>query len=221
MIPLGTAAETREIVERDQFSTFEGGSAFFHQKVHWLFGLGDECVSCAMATGYSPDDPIFMLLHSYTAYLRAVWGACHGYDQLLGSDLDGHHEAYQPECAEGFFDGECGVIELDDVYQFGEMPHYSWSITSMMSVTPRSMWNFADWNVKYDLGDFPDRAGLYESTVCNADGIKNSKWLTQVVDDDTASAPSQVSPHRNLLMLRVQRLRVLILLLLRFLNNHN
>ena len=119
---LGTAAETREIIERDQFSTFEGGSAFFHQKVHWLFGLGDECVSCAMATGYSPDDPIFMLLHSYTAYLRAVWGACHGYDKLLGRDLDGHEEAYKAECAEGFFDGDCGVVELDDIYDFGEMP---------------------------------------------------------------------------------------------------
>lgn len=75
-----------------------------------------------MATGYSPDDPIFMLLHSYTAYLRAVWGACHGYDKLLGRDLDGHDEAYKAECAEGFFDGDCGVVELDDIYDFGEMP---------------------------------------------------------------------------------------------------
>jgi len=154
-------------------------------------------VSCAMATGYSPDDPIFMLLHSYTAYLRAVWGACHGYDKLLGRDLDGHDEAYKAECAEGFFDGDCGVVELDDIYDFGEMPHYSWSITSMMSVTPRSMWNFADWNVVYDVGDFPDRAGLYESSVCDADNIRNSKWLTRVVDDVAASSASSADGMAN------------------------
>merc|ERR1712130_1057669 len=57
-----------------------------------------------------------------------------------------------------------------------------------MSVTPRSMWNFADWNAVYDLGDFPDRAGLYESSVCDADNIRNSKWLTLVVDDDVAAS---------------------------------
>merc|ERR1712113_1376239 len=45
----------------------------------------------------------------------------------------------------------------------------------------------------YDLGDFPDRAGLYESTVCDADNIRNSKWLTQVVDDNIASSPSSAS----------------------------
>ena len=58
---------------------FLGGVLIEHQRVHWLFGQeNDNCVSCHMATGYSPDDPIFMLLHSFVAYLRAIWAGCHG-----------------------------------------------------------------------------------------------------------------------------------------------
>ena len=153
------------------------GIAFHHQKVHWLFGIGDECVSCAMATGYSPDDPIFMLLHSFTAYLRAVWASCHGYDTLSGDELDDHPEAYDPRCAEGYPD--CGVIELDDVYQFSdEMINQKWSITSTMEVTPRKMWDFSDWNTRFDRGSFINRAGLETSTECDLDSLRNSKWLT-------------------------------------------
>jgi len=186
---LGTAAETGELIERVEFSGFEGGAAFYHQKVHWLFGLGDECVSCAMATGYSPDDPIFMLLHSYTAFLRAVWATCHGYDRIADHELDRHEEAYKAECAEGFFDGDCGVVELDDVYDFGDMPRYGWSLTSQVEVTPRSMWDFSDWNTVYDLSDFLERTGLEHSKVCDVANFDKSKWLTRVVDIEQKAAP--------------------------------
>jgi len=190
-VDLGTAQETGELVERVEFSGFEGGCAFYHQKVHWLFGLGDECVSCAMATGYSPDDPIFMLLHSYTAFLRAVWAACHGYDRIAGHELDGHEEAYKAECAEGFFDGDCGVVELDDVYDFGDMPKYGWSLTSQVEVTPRSMWDFSDWNTVYDMSDFLERTGLEHSAVCDVANFEKSKWLTKVVELEKKAAPAK------------------------------
>jgi len=172
---LGNAHEIGSIVQRPTFEKFEGGIAFHHQKVHWLFGLGDECASCAMATGYSPDDPIFMLLHSFTAYLRAVWASCHGYAVLSGEELDDHSEAYDPRCAEGYPD--CGVIELDDIYQFGDMVNQKWSITSTMEVTPRKMWDFNDWNIRFDRGTFIDRAGLETSGECDIDSLRNSKWL--------------------------------------------
>jgi len=176
---------SKEIMTRPQFSAMEGGVAYAHQKVHWLFGLGDQCASCAMATGYSPDDPIFMLLHSYTAYLRAVWASCHGYDRIAGKNLDGRTEAYEAKCADGFFDGECGVIELDDVYEFDDLPKYPWSITHHMDITPRMMWDFADWNVKYDPGHFVDDAGLWDDDACEAGRkqMRSSPWFTQSGDD--------------------------------------
>ena len=49
---LGNATDIGAIVEKSDFKQFEEGVASEHQKVHWLVGKGDECVSCAMATGY-------------------------------------------------------------------------------------------------------------------------------------------------------------------------
>jgi len=196
-----------EVLTRPQFSAMEGGAAYAHQKVHWLFGLGDTCASCAMATGYSPDDPIFMLLHSYTAYLRAVWATCHGYDRIAGRDLDGHEEAYKAECADGFFDGECGVIELDDVYEFDELPKYPWSITHHLDITPRMMWDFVDWNVQYDPGHFVDDAGLWDDAACEAGRkqMRGSTWFTQPGDDlapwkkdmEAAASPKTPLPQQS------------------------
>merc|ERR1712129_340543 len=99
-------------------------------KVHWLLGNGDDCVNCAMATGYAADDPIFLMLHAFTAYLRALWASCHGYDKLDGSQLDGISAVYLAECIDGY--SECGAVALDDVYFFGEMADAPWSLSSRM-----------------------------------------------------------------------------------------
>ena len=58
------------ILEKPEFHHLLGGVLMQHQKVHWLIGSGpsspgNDCVACAMATGYSPDDPIFMMLHAF------------------------------------------------------------------------------------------------------------------------------------------------------------
>jgi len=192
--PLGDALEIGNVLKRDQWNQMGGGIAFHHQKVHWLFGAGDDCVSCAMATGYSPDDPIFMLLHSFTAYLRATWAACHGYDHLTGEDLDGKTEVYEPKCAEGYPD--CGVIQLDDVYEFGDVPLYKWSITSHMDITPRSMWDFADWNIRYDPGTFHRRGGFFDDdSPCSATGLKFSRWFIQDEDAGSEAAKEHDKPQ--------------------------
>ena len=143
--------------------------------VHWLFAK-EECISCAMATGYSPDDPIFMLLHSFVAYLRALWASCHGHNKILAEELDDHPEAYTAECADGF--DECDVIELDDAYMFDTMAEQEWSITSQIDVTPRMLWDFKDWGVKYDLGTFYEESGIADSHRCPDFNIyHNNDWF--------------------------------------------
>lgn len=185
-VELGTIDEIGDIVTRSSFGSFESGIAYHHLIVHRLFGMSNVCptdnVHCD-AAGYLPNDPIFMLLHSFTAYLRAVWASCHGYDLLSNEELDDHPEAYDPQCADGYPD--CGVIELDDVYEFGDMVNQQWSITSTMDVTPRKMWDFNDWNVRFDIGSFIERAGLDISTGCDIDHLRNSKWLTSSKDSKT------------------------------------
>merc|ERR1712087_383665 len=71
-------------------------------------------------------------------------------------------------------------IELDDVYEFGDMPTYKWSLTSQMDITPRKMWDFANWNVRYDAGTFQRRGGMYdEDSSCSPTGLQFSRWFVQ------------------------------------------
>jgi len=184
---LGDASDIGEVMERPQFHAMSGGVAFHHQKVHWLFGRGDECQNCAMATGYSPDDPIFMPLHSFAAYLRAIWASCHGYDNIDPADLQDHPEAYTPQCADEqviadgtIFEGDCGVIQYDDAYEWEDMGRSDWSITSMMDVTPRMMWDFAQWNVQFNHGTFYELSGLSTSDMCDQANVAQSAWFSDV-----------------------------------------
>jgi len=178
---LSVAQKVAPMVEVPFFHEFLGDILIEHQVVHWLFGSGDECTACAMATGYSPDDPIFMMLHAFTAYLRALWASCHGYDNIDPLKLHDHPEAFSAECIDGY--DECGVIDLDEPYRFGAMVDQEWSLTSSMKITPRSMWDFAAWNVKYDHGTFYDDSGLRNSEICNRQNIENSVWFTKLSED--------------------------------------
>jgi len=185
---MGNAQEVGEIMERDTFKAMSGGVAFQHQKVHWQFGKGDECQNCAMATGYSPDDPIFMVLHSFAAYLRAIWASCHGYDNIDPSEMEQHPEMYLPGCADAdidladgsTFSGDCGVVMYDDPFEFEEVAESEWSITSKIGVTSRMMWDFADWNVQFNHGSFYEKSGLSESAYCDNGNVAKSRWFSDV-----------------------------------------
>jgi len=181
-INLATATEMGTVIEEPDFQPFNCDVATRHERVHLMIGKGYKCVSCAMATGYAADDPLFMVLHSFVAYLRAVWAACHGYDGLKDEELTANPMVYEAFCDEGY--EECGALELDDTYQFGGMIDKYWSITSRMDVTPRKMWNFENWNVKYDVGSFLMRSGLLDSKVCPQQNLEHSAWLKWKKKDD-------------------------------------
>lgn len=52
-------------------------------------------------------------------------------------------------------------------------------------MTPRSMWDFADWNIKYDPGTFMRRAGLHDDdSACSSTNLKFSRWFVNE-DGDT------------------------------------
>jgi len=171
---ISTPKQLAPVVEVPFFHEFLGGVLLEHQHVHWLFGNG--CASCHMATGYSPDDPIFMPLHSMVAYLRALWAGCHGYDNIDSFILDNHPDVYTGECIDGY--DECGAIELDEPYFFGPMAEADWSLTHKQDITPRSIWNFEAWRVKYDFGTFYDESGLALSEMCDDDNLRNSVWFS-------------------------------------------
>jgi len=127
-----------------------------------------------------------MVLHSFAAYLRAIWASCHGYDNIPAEELEDHPEAYLPGCADAdidladgsTFSGDCGVVMYDDVFEFEDMAETTWSITSQIGVTPRMMWDFADWNVQFNLGTFYEKSGLSTSAYCDQANVESSRWFT-------------------------------------------
>mmetsp|Transcript_48932 Transcript_48932/g.81242 ORF Transcript_48932/g.81242 Transcript_48932/m.81242 type:complete len:448 (-) Transcript_48932:198-1541(-) len=169
------------IAENAEFRPFEQNLAYEHQMVHWLFAKED-CGPCAMATGRAPQDPVFMVLHAGVAYYRALWAACYGYDEIAADDLDEHPEAYTAACEPGL--DECDVIELDEPYVFDTLATMDWSLTSQREITPRMMWEFADWGVTHEEGDFYQRSGLGQQDVCK-DTLFDSEWFYAA--DDTAT----------------------------------
>lgn len=104
------------------------------------------------------------------------------------SELEEHPEAYLPGCADSeldladgsVFDGDCGVVMYDDAFEFEEVAQSSWSITSQMDVTPRMMWDFADWNVQFNHGTFFEHSGLSTSDQCDQANVAQSAWFTDV-----------------------------------------
>eukprot|EP01084_Bolivina_argentea_P032231 59611_1 len=186
-IILPTATDIGEVVQRKAFIEFKGGIVYQHQQVHWLFA---ECPECAMATGYSPDDPIFMMLHAFTAYLRALWATCNGYNNISADVLDEYPNVYTAACAPGY--DNCGTIELDDSYGFDFLSTRLWSITSKIDITPRMLWDFSDWGVIYDIGTFYNKSLLHSSGSCPQSRLFNdNKWFQQLsepaLDSDLSS----------------------------------
>lgn len=178
-IELSDAVEVARILETPTFRVMSGAVGVEHLKVHQMIGgRGTDCTNCAMATEFSAADPIFMMLHSFTAYLRAVWAVCHGYDRIDARELEEHPDAYEAQCIPGWED-ECGVIDLDGVYEFEGLADVEWSLTSTRDVTPRAMWNFSDWNVAYDHGSFVLSSHIDELRSCDRKNIEQSEWFSR------------------------------------------
>ena len=71
----------------------EGGLGEVMERSNSPSGRDDEYQNTQMATGYSPDNTIFVALHSFAAYQHANWASCHGYNIPAGQ-LQEHSEAY-------------------------------------------------------------------------------------------------------------------------------
>jgi len=82
---------------------------------------------------------------------------------------------------------ECGAIELDAPYYFGDMSLQTWSLTHKQDITPRSVWNFEAWRVKYDLGTFWQKSGLSDSDMCDPANVEASAWFAQPGEAEEAA----------------------------------
>ena len=85
---------------------------------------------------YSPDDPIFYLLHTFVDYNWALWQDCHNFDQLDISSI--HDQCYVGGLATI---QQGGPSRLDDPLHFPVLVDQSWAKVGKtgFSITPRSM----------------------------------------------------------------------------------
>merc|ERR1712212_630826 len=94
-------------------------------------------------------------------------------------------EAYTASCIEEY--EECGAVELDEPYYFGAMVTQPWSLASRMSITPRKMWDFADWGVRYDHGTFLRNSGLRHSRGCDVRNVAQSEYFEHQTEEEQLS----------------------------------
>ncbi len=188
-VVLNDAAKTSVFVEAPDFLDMATGVGRGHSAIHSLIGGGvqyedDALLFVAMSAfdgGYSIDDPIFMPLHTFSSYLRALWAACHGYDGIDPQYLEQYPSAYTPY---GTNPGPDCVKQLDDGFNLYMLEDAEWSLASNMSITPRSLWNLSDWGVAFDFGTFYGKSGLQTHGVCDANNIEQSPWFIHRESED-------------------------------------
>eukprot|EP01084_Bolivina_argentea_P094519 169919_1 len=104
---------------------------------------------------YSPDDPVFYLLHSYVDYNWALWQDCHDYDLVAEKDIT--ENIYGGTLGEpDGIDQEWGPSTIDVELRYPPLEEAKWSYLTKNNwkITPRDMHNMARWDVSYEKGSF-------------------------------------------------------------------
>ena len=67
---------------------------------------------------------MFMMLHAFVGYLRALWADCWDYDKIPNNKLDKHFNAYHPYC--GSFGDWVITMQCQD-YNLGLDDHFAFN----------------------------------------------------------------------------------------------
>eukprot|EP01083_Nonionella_stella_P263997 896086_1 len=150
----------------------EAGS---HGQAHIYMGSGGHLSNL----NFSPDDPIFYLLHSFVDYQWSLWADCKDYD--LVDKLDIIERIYGGSLDEPGIFTTRGPSGADDDLIFDILRSTEWTILSQQddNYTPRDMHNISDWSISYEKGSFWDLGDV--DTACP---IINEKWFYETNDNE-------------------------------------
>eukprot|EP01084_Bolivina_argentea_P308254 532974_1 len=187
--------ETRPPVE-EQIYGFSDIHEMRHGMNHdniggWFVPNGQQGISLGhMANlSFSPDDPVFFLLHTYVDYQWALWQDCHDYDlvsedkitlEIYGGTLDDPKLNENQKYGPSKIDSELSYIPLRET-------DWSYLVRNDWTLTPRDMHNLQRWNISYETGSFFYDAKV--ETFCQ--GKINTKWF---YEDGTCN---NESPENN------------------------
>eukprot|EP00484_Ammonia_sp_Unknown_P000705 CAMPEP_0197021240 /NCGR_PEP_ID=MMETSP1384-20130603/2144_1 /TAXON_ID=29189 /ORGANISM="Ammonia sp." /LENGTH=879 /DNA_ID=CAMNT_0042449021 /DNA_START=23 /DNA_END=2662 /DNA_ORIENTATION=- len=166
---VGTASASKLMETLTGYSSFGDGYAtatyayqlerYPHAWAHMLMGgdsvtLNGNAYQMPLANlYYSPDDPLFYLLHCFLDFQWTLWQDCRDHEAVDSSEMT--------------LDMYGKTSNIDAALPFEPLASESWSKASTLGdITPRLMHNHLDWEVSYDQGDFFDRGQVLSNAVC-------------------------------------------------------
>lgn len=113
------------------------------------------------------EDPLFVLIHSFLDYIRALRSNCRGFDQFAVDEMD--------QCIPFAFESTSGSdVTLDTVMNFTTICHLPGAVCGSEQVTIRKMFDIGAWNISYELGSFWNENEELQS---QCGDILNSEWF--------------------------------------------
>ena len=169
-----------QLIQYNKFKDFQTEFDILHADIHKIVARNN---GSHMWSYNAPEDPLFVLFHSFIDYIRAMRQDCFQFDQVGVAELD----EYIPFVYDNFVtdreDKDGNVIDapsmkytLDTVMNFGFIQEAEWSWVKQegIELTPRMMFDIAAWNVSFELGSF---WRLNEDVQDWCDGKLNETWF--------------------------------------------
>eukprot|EP01084_Bolivina_argentea_P118909 210921_1 len=97
------------------------------------------------------EDPLFIMLHNFLMYIRALRMTCMGYDKVI-NEL----ENYQPYAYDPYQAARMADIKpyLDMPMDFNVLSKMEWSRAHKEDITTRKIFDLKEFDISYELGSF-------------------------------------------------------------------
>ena len=147
----------------------------------------------------APEDPLFVLFHSFIDYIRFMRQDCWNYDKISVNELD-EYIPYSYDNYITFRETDNGEIidrptqkyYLNTPMIFGYISDYEWSYSYNHILTPRNLYDISFLNVSYELGSFWSQNielqewclnNLNETWFYNEENYDYDKYKQQIINN--------------------------------------
>merc|ERR1712176_836925 len=152
-----------------KYRNFQDAVVKEHTYVHGYISANDNTTH--MFGHNAAEDPLFILLHNFLMYIRALRTTCYGYDKVI-NEL----EQYQPYSYDPYQENRAADMKpfLDVPMDFNILSEQEWSRANKEDITVRKIFDLREFDISYELGSFwYNNAGLQKYCAENL----NETWF--------------------------------------------
>jgi len=145
-----------------------------HTYVHGY--VSGNCNKTHMFGHNAAEDPLFIMLHNFLMYIRALRTTCFGYDKVI-NEL----EQYQPYSYDPYQADRAADMKpyLDVPMDFNILADQEWARVNKEDITIRKVFDLKEFDITYELGTFwHTNARLQQYCIDNL----NKTWFYDTVD---------------------------------------